>query len=71
MLRSVLTWTHKLPSKVNLCNFENEVTFGSSELLLLKFSNENYRNTLAHISFRPQICFENSFNINIGFFWFL
>lgn len=71
MLHGVLEWTHKLSSKVNLCTFENKVTFGSSELLLLKFSDENYRNTLAHISFRPQICFEDSFSINIGFFWFL
>lgn len=50
MLCGVLAWNHKLSSKVNLCTYENEVTFGSSALLLLKFSEEFYWNTSAHIS---------------------
>lgn len=50
MLCGVLAWNHKLSSKVNLCTYENEVTFSSSALLLLKFSEEFYWNTSAHIS---------------------
>lgn len=30
----------------------------------VKISNEKYWNTFAHVSFRPQVCFENSFSIN-------